>query len=146
VEGVRAANPITDRESMWTPAWTTSLEHCTWPATTFWKLIPKRCRADTPGGFTARIGDAEVLTLSVMQALLGHRSERRWLRYPRKHLLGMFPTLPGQSGYTKKLADPCAPTMRTPRRQRIPTAHRHGRDRLHSLSSDSPRGRTENHC
>ena len=42
---------------------------------------PERVAAAPPGGFTARISDAEVLTLAVMQALLGHTSERRWLRY-----------------------------------------------------------------
>ena len=71
---------------------------------------PERVAAAPPGGFTARISDAEVLTLAVMQALLGHTSERRWLRYARSHLLGMFPTLPGQSGYNKRLRA-LAPTM-----------------------------------
>jgi hypothetical protein len=38
-----------------------------------------------------------------MQALLGYPSERRWIRYAREHLLGLFPDLPGQSGYNKRL-------------------------------------------
>lgn len=38
-----------------------------------------------------------------MQALLGYTSETRWLRYARKNLLGMFPDLPQQSGYNKRL-------------------------------------------
>jgi hypothetical protein len=42
-------------------------------------------------GFIPQIGDAELLTLAVMQALLGFTSERRWLRYARAHLLAMFP-------------------------------------------------------
>jgi hypothetical protein len=46
---------------------------------------------------------SEVITLCVAQALLGYRSEARWLRYARKHLAGMFPYLPGQSGYNKRL-------------------------------------------
>ena len=71
---------------------------------------PERVAATPPGGFTARISDAELLTLAVMQALLGQTSERRWLRYARSHLLGMFPTLPGQSGYNKRLRA-LAPTM-----------------------------------
>jgi len=49
------------------------------------------------------ISDAELVTLAVMQAVLGHTSERRWLRYARRHLIGMFPDLPGQSGYNKRL-------------------------------------------
>ena len=38
-----------------------------------------------------------------MQALLGFTSETRWLRYARAHLLAMFPHLPQQSGYNKRL-------------------------------------------
>jgi hypothetical protein len=38
-----------------------------------------------------------------MQALLGFTSEARWLRHARKHLTGLFPRLPGQSGYNKRL-------------------------------------------
>src|SRR5205814_1485653 len=34
---------------------------------------------------------------------LGFTSEAHWLRYARKHLAGMFPYLPQQSGYNKRL-------------------------------------------
>jgi hypothetical protein len=54
-------------------------------------------------GIIPKISDAEVLTLAVMQALLGFTSEARWLRYARQHLLAMFPVLPQQSGYNKRL-------------------------------------------
>ncbi|TMR94897.1 IS982 family transposase [Nonomuraea basaltis] len=60
-------------------------------------------------GTTIRIGrppkltDAELLTLAVAQALLGVRSEARWLRFVPRHLPGAFPYLPGQSGYNKRL-------------------------------------------
>jgi hypothetical protein len=37
------------------------------------------------------------------QQLLGIASERRWIRYARSHLTGLFPRLPGQSGYGKRL-------------------------------------------
>ncbi|WP_323377479.1 IS982 family transposase [Streptomyces sp. RB17] len=47
--------------------------------------------------------DSELVCLAVAQALLGHRSEARWLRFARKHLAGMFPYLPQQSGYNKRL-------------------------------------------
>src|ERR687898_746838 len=50
-------------------------------------------------GIAPKLTDAELLTLAVLQALLGHVSEARWLRYARKHLRGLFPYLPGQSGY-----------------------------------------------
>lgn len=64
---------------------------------------PERVPARPAGGIVARISDAELLTVAVMQALLGYTSERRWLRYARTHLLSMFPDLPGQSGYNKRL-------------------------------------------
>jgi len=61
-------------------------------------------------GLQPKITDAELVTLAVMQALLGYTSERRWLRYAGDHLADMFPTLPGQSGYNKRLRK-LAPTM-----------------------------------
>ncbi len=54
-------------------------------------------------GITPKITDAELVTLAVMQALLGFTSERRWLRHVKANLPGMFPQLPGQSGYNKRL-------------------------------------------
>lgn len=54
-------------------------------------------------GFAPKITDAEMVTLAVMQALGGYTSERRWLRHAGVHLAGMFPYLPGQSGYNKRL-------------------------------------------
>ena len=54
-------------------------------------------------GIAPRITDAELCTLAVLQALLGFASERRWLRYAHRHLAGLFPNLPGQSGYNKRL-------------------------------------------
>jgi hypothetical protein len=61
--------------------------------------VPLRPRV----GIAPQISDAELLTLAVMQALLGYTSETRWLRYARTHLLSMFPRLPQQSGYNKRL-------------------------------------------
>ena len=64
---------------------------------------PERVPARPKIGFKPQISDAELLTLAVMQALLGFAEETRFLRYARKHLQVMFPTLPGQSGYNKRL-------------------------------------------
>jgi hypothetical protein len=61
--------------------------------------VPSRPRI----GIVPRTSDAEMLTLAVMQALLGFTNETQWLRYARKNLLTMFPTLPLQSGYNKRL-------------------------------------------
>lgn len=54
-------------------------------------------------GIAPKITDAELLTLSVMAALSRYTSETRWLRYARKHLSHLFPYLPGQPGYNKRL-------------------------------------------
>ncbi|MGW4413039.1 IS982 family transposase [Nonomuraea sp. NPDC004702] len=62
-------------------------------------LAPERPRT----GLQPRLSDAELVTLAVLSALLGFTSERRWLRYARAHLTGLFPYLPGQSGYNKRL-------------------------------------------
>jgi hypothetical protein len=55
------------------------------------------------GGIPPKLSDAELVTLAVMQALLGFTSEARWLRYAGRHLRHLFPYLPGQSGYNKRL-------------------------------------------
>lgn len=47
--------------------------------------------------------DTELVCVAVAQALLGFTSEAHWLRYARKHLKGLFPYLPQQSGYNKRL-------------------------------------------
>ena len=49
------------------------------------------------------LGDAEPLCLAVAQVLLGFAGQRHWIRYARKHLRGMFPYIPEQSGYNKHL-------------------------------------------
>jgi len=54
-------------------------------------------------GIQPKLSDAELVTLAVMQALLGFTSEARWLRYAGRHLGHLFPYLPGQSGYNKRL-------------------------------------------
>jgi Transposase DDE domain len=54
-------------------------------------------------GIAPKLSDAELVTLAVMQALLGFTSEARWLRYGDHHLRHLFPYLPGQSGYNKRL-------------------------------------------
>ena len=54
-------------------------------------------------GIAPTLSDAEVVTLAVMSALLGYTSERRWLRRARKDFRHLFPYLPQQSGYNKRL-------------------------------------------
>jgi DDE family transposase len=62
-------------------------------------------------GIVPRISDAELVTLAVMQALLGYVSEARWLRYARGHLRHLFPYLPAQPGYNKRLRKLAATVM-----------------------------------
>lgn len=54
-------------------------------------------------GLQPRLSDAELLTLAVLQVLLGHNEEARWVRFARKHLSHLFPYIPGQAGYNKRL-------------------------------------------
>ncbi|MFE2472915.1 IS982 family transposase [Streptomyces mirabilis] len=54
-------------------------------------------------GITPKLTDAELVTLAVMQALLGFTSEAKWLRHARAHLRHLFPYLPQQPGYNKRL-------------------------------------------
>src|SRR3954454_15850678 len=61
-------------------------------------------------GIMPRISDAELVTLCVMQALLSFTSEAGWLRHARLHLRHLFPYLPQQPGYNKRLRK-LAPTV-----------------------------------
>src|SRR5213078_5243432 len=62
-------------------------------------LAPWRPRV----GIAPKLTDAELVTLAVMQALLGFTSEARWLRHARAQLRHLFPYLPQQPGYNKRL-------------------------------------------
>ena len=63
------------------------------------QLAPYRPEA----GIAPQLSDAELVTLSMMQALPGFTSEARWIRHARSHLRHLFPYLPGQPGYNKRL-------------------------------------------
>jgi Transposase DDE domain len=54
-------------------------------------------------GIAPQLSDAELVTLAVLQALLGFTSEARWIRHARAHMGHLFPYLPQQSGYNKRL-------------------------------------------
>jgi hypothetical protein len=54
-------------------------------------------------GIAPTLSDVELVTLAVMSALLGYTSERRWLRRARSDVRHLFPYLPQQSGYNKRL-------------------------------------------
>jgi hypothetical protein len=67
------------------------------------KQAPELQRWRPTVGIAPKLTDAELLTVAVMQALLGYVSEARWLRYARTGLRHLFPYLPRQSGYNKRL-------------------------------------------
>lgn len=63
------------------------------------ELVPPRPKV----GIAPRLSDAELLTLAVLQVLQGFNEEARWIRHARKHLGHLFPYVPGQAGYNKRL-------------------------------------------
>jgi Transposase DDE domain len=67
------------------------------------KARPELAPPRPAGGIAPKLSDAELVTMAVMQALLMFRSERRWLRYLRKHLADLFPYQLKQAGYNKRL-------------------------------------------
>ena len=54
-------------------------------------------------GIAPRLSDAELVTLAVLQALLGFDSEARFIRWAKAHLGPWFPYVPQRSGYNKRL-------------------------------------------
>lgn len=64
-------------------------------------VVPPR----TGRGRRPELCDSELVTLAVAQVLLGFDSERRWIRHTHSNPAwrAMFPYLPGQSGYHKRL-------------------------------------------
>jgi Transposase DDE domain len=74
------------------------------------RSAPQRAPWRPAIGFSPQISDAELVTLAVMQALLGFTSEARWLRFATAHLRHLFPYRPQQSGYNKRLRN-LAPTI-----------------------------------
>ena len=54
-------------------------------------------------GIAPKLSDAELLTLAVLQALLGYTSEARFIRYAKTHLTALFPYIPKRPGYNKRL-------------------------------------------
>ncbi|MFE2423471.1 IS982 family transposase [Streptomyces hokutonensis] len=54
-------------------------------------------------GIASTLSDAELVTVAAMSALLGYTSERRWLRRAGRDFRHLFPYLPQQSGYNKRL-------------------------------------------
>jgi len=63
------------------------------------ELVPPRPKI----GIAPRLSDAELITLAVLQALLGFSDEARFIRHARTHLRHLFPYLPERPAYNKRL-------------------------------------------
>lgn len=61
------------------------------------------CRLRRRIGRPPKLSDAEPLCPAVAQVLSGFPSARHWLRFAHARLRHLFPRLPQQSGYTKRL-------------------------------------------
>jgi hypothetical protein len=64
-------------------------------------------------GIAPQLSDAELVTLAMMQAMLGFTSEARWLRHADAHLRHLFPYLPKQPGDNKRCAKPPSSSCRS---------------------------------
>jgi hypothetical protein len=62
-------------------------------------LLPARRRLGRP----PKISDSELICLAIAQVLLDCPNERRFLRLARQRLGHLFPYIPGQSGFNKRL-------------------------------------------
>ena len=51
-------------------------------------------------GIAPELSDAELVSLAVLQALLGFDSEARFVRYAKAHLTPWFPYVPQRPGFT----------------------------------------------
>ena len=71
--------------------------------TALYVLVDDLLPARTGAGRHPRITDAELISLAVAQILLHCPSERRFLRFARGRLGHLFPYIPKQPGYNKRL-------------------------------------------
>jgi len=71
--------------------------------TALYVLVDDLLPARTGAGRRPKITDAELITLTVAQIFLGCHSERRFLRLARGRLAHLFPYIPKQPGYNKRL-------------------------------------------
>ena len=59
-------------------------------------------------GIAPKLTDAELITLAVIQALLGYTSEARFIRHAEVNLRNLFPYIPQRAAYNKRLRDAAA--------------------------------------
>jgi hypothetical protein len=66
-------------------------------------VMPGRRRVGRPGTFGPWLSETELVCPAVAQVLPGFSSQRHWLRFCGSRLGHLFPYLPQQSGYRKRL-------------------------------------------
>lgn len=71
--------------------------------TALYVLVDDLLPARTGAGRRPKITDGELVALAVAQIFLGCHSERRFLRFARARLGHLFPYIPKQPGYNKRL-------------------------------------------
>ncbi|MFJ6741269.1 IS982 family transposase, partial [Streptomyces sp. NPDC091279] len=76
-------------------------------------------------GRPPKLTDAELLCLAVAQVLLGFPSARHWMRFAHARLGHLFPYLPQQSAYNKRLntAGPLISQVTEALARQVPTWH-----------------------
>jgi hypothetical protein len=87
-------HPTSDLEARWIPIWDTPATALFVKTDDLLKSSPQLAPRRQTAGITPQLSDAELVTLAMMQAILGFTSEARWLRHPRAHLRHLFPYLP----------------------------------------------------
>jgi Transposase DDE domain len=64
---------------------------------------PEWCPQRPHIGIQPQLTDAELITLAVIQAVLGYHCEARFIRHAHHHLHRWFPYIPNRPGYNKRL-------------------------------------------
>ena len=85
-------------------------------------LLPARRRFGRP----VRITDSELICLAIAQVLLDCPNERRFLRLARNRLGHLFPYIPGQSGFNKRLRQLAPQLVEAMKMENEVAAHRAG--------------------
>jgi hypothetical protein len=62
-------------------------------------LVPVRPN----GGIAPQLSDSELVTMAILQALLGYNNEARFIRFAHANLRSLFPYIPDRPGYNKRL-------------------------------------------
>jgi len=71
--------------------------------TALYVLLEDMLVPPAPGGTPPALSDAELICMAVAQVMLGYPKDRHWLRNAAKHVGHLFPVIPTQSRYNRRL-------------------------------------------